>query len=235
MRMSPASHGHRPTPAAIGEGPPHTVRRRTAVAGAAVSLVLAFILSIGITPGPAYAATTVSGCTIVSHPTATEFTSCPGADLSAVDLSGVNLSFADLAGANLVGANLSSARLNHADLSNVSLGSCSFLVPPIGDLTCQIATLSRANLSSVNLTAALPRYWSVALNDTRNISSGGATINSGVALTYRDDCFSMTTSVTQSGISIGDVTPGVTVLLTFVFKNLGELDLHALSVGGNSQ
>jgi LPS-assembly protein len=132
-------------------------------------------------------------------------------------------------------------RLDHSDLAmrrqeagfqvgpdNIHFGASYIRVGSIPGLV----QLQTGDQIGVSLTAALTRYWSVALNDTRNISSGGATINSGVALTYRDDCFSMTTSVTQSGISIGDVTPGVTVLLTFVFKNLGELDLHALSVGG---
>jgi LPS-assembly protein len=129
-------------------------------------------------------------------------------------------------------------RLDHSDLAmrrqeagfqagppNFNVGASYIRVGSIPGLT----QLQTGDQIGVSLSAVLTRYWSVALNDTRNISSGGATITSGVALTYRDDCFSMTTSVTQSGISIGDVTPGVTVLLTFVFKNLGELDQKALS------
>ncbi len=85
---------------------------------------------------------------------------------------------------------------------------------------------------SANLEAALNRYWSLKLNDTRSISSGGATIYSGVSLVYQDDCFAVKTTVQQSGIRIGNVTPGVDVLLTFVFKNLGEVDEQVLSAGG---
>src|SRR5665213_531265 len=91
-------------------------------------------------------------------------------------------------------------------------------------------TILSTDQVSVALNATLTRYWSIALHDTRSFSGGGTTINSGVALTYRDDCFAITSSIEQSGIRIGDVHPGVTMLLSFVFKNLGELDVHALSV-----
>ena len=53
-----------------------------------------------------------------------------------------------------------------------------------------------------------------------------------MSLVYQDDCFAVKTTVQQSGIRIGNVTPGVDVLLTFVFKNLGEVDEQVLSAGG---
>jgi LPS-assembly protein len=73
------------------------------------------------------------------------------------------------------------------------------------------------------VTAELTRYWSVAVNDLRSFGSGGATISSGFSATYRDDCIAVVGSVVQSGIQVGDVKPGVSVLLTVVFKNLGEV------------
>jgi LPS-assembly protein len=82
---------------------------------------------------------------------------------------------------------------------------------------------------SVAVNAALTQYWSVGVHDTRNISQGGNTIYSGIDLTYRDDCFAITTSVQQSGVRIGDVTPGISALVTFVFKNLGETGVKLLS------
>ncbi|HUK57998.1 MAG TPA: LPS assembly protein LptD [Stellaceae bacterium] len=83
-----------------------------------------------------------------------------------------------------------------------------------------------------SVTAQLTRYWALAFFDTRSIGGGGSTINSGVTATYHDDCFAVVTSVTQSGIRVGDVRPGVSVLLTLVFKNLGEIGQRVLSVGG---
>lgn len=102
-----------------------------------------------------------------------------------------------------------------------------------------------------NVTADLTRYWSVALTDTRNIGNGGtivststtanpnaltsvgATIDSGVALTYRDECAAVITSVTQSGISLGDVRPGYSIMVTIMFKNLGEFGEKAASFGSS--
>jgi LPS-assembly protein len=82
------------------------------------------------------------------------------------------------------------------------------------------------------ITAALTRYWSVAVNDTRSIGNGGATIYSGVSATYQDDCFAVVTSLTQSGVQVGAVRPGVSVLLTLVFKNLGAIGERLLSESG---
>ena len=45
---------------------------------------------------------------------------------------------------------------------------------------------------------------------------------------------SFITSVTQSGIRSGDVTPGVSVLFSVVFKNLGEFGGTVASIAGNS-
>jgi len=76
---------------------------------------------------------------------------------------------------------------------------------------------------SIAVSAALTRYWFLGVHDTRNISQGGNTIYSGIDLTYRDDCLAITTSLQQSGVQVGDVHPGVSLLVTFVFKNLGEV------------
>jgi hypothetical protein len=40
-------------------------------------------------------------------------------------------------------------------------------------------------------------------------------------------------TVTQSGIRNGDVTPGVSVLFSIVFKNLGEIGGSLLSTSAN--
>jgi hypothetical protein len=39
-------------------------------------------------------------------------------------------------------------------------------------------------------------------------------------------------SITQSGIRSGDVTPGVSVLFSVVFKNLGEIGGTVASISG---
>jgi LPS-assembly protein len=133
-------------------------------------------------------------------------------------------------------------RLDHEDLamrrqeaglnagpSNLRLGVSFISATSIPGVTA----LQTGNQIGLNLSAALTRYWSLRLNDTRSLSIGGATVNSGATLTYQDDCFAIETSVQQSGIQVGDVTPGVSVMVTFVFKNLGQFDVHALTLGGS--
>lgn len=115
-----------------------------------------------------------------------------------------------------------------------------------------VANLDTAgNQIVTNVTADLTRYWSIALTDTRNIGNGGtivststtanpnaltsvgATIDSGVAVTYRDECVALITSLTQSGISLGDVRPGYSIMVTVMFKNLGTFGEKAASFGSS--
>ncbi len=97
------------------------------------------------------------------------------------------------------------------------------------NVTTIATTPASSQQVSASLSAVLTRYWSLALTDTRSIGGGGSTINSGITATYHDDCFAVVTSLTQSGIEVGDVRPGVSVLLTLVFKNLGEVGERVLS------
>jgi LPS-assembly protein len=95
---------------------------------------------------------------------------------------------------------------------------------PMADYPLQV---SRTELGAT-LTVGINEYWSADLQEVRDISNG-VNILSGVGVTYRDECLAWTASVGQSGIQIGDVKPGVSVLFTFVFKNLGEFGLHVAS------
>ena len=69
--------------------------------GGAIGVAGLFIGTVAAIPGstPAFADTVVDGCTIVSSPTPTDFTDCPGADLSSANLSGDDLQYANLSGA----------------------------------------------------------------------------------------------------------------------------------------
>lgn len=100
----------------------------------------------------------------------------------------------------------------------------------------------RKQLSAV-LQAGLTRYWSVQLLGTRDFAPVAGTtvgqiigtqesLNSGIALTYRDECVTFISSVTQSGVRVGDVVPGTSVLFSIVFKNLGDVGTKVASFGG---
>ncbi len=135
-------------------------------------------------------------------------------------------------------------RLGHSDLAmrrqeagfstgipNLQFGASLISVSSIPGLT----SLETGTQVSANINAALTRYWSLKLYDTRNLSNGGATIYSGAELTYQDECFAIKTTIQQSGVDVGAVKPGVNVLVTLVFKNLGEVREEVLSAGGSGQ
>jgi LPS-assembly protein len=95
---------------------------------------------------------------------------------------------------------------------------------PLADYPEQV---SRTELGAT-LTVGINQYWSADLQEVRDFTNN-VNILSGIGVTYRDECLAWTASVGQSGIQIGDVKPGVSILFTFVFKNLGEFGLHVAS------
>jgi len=97
-----------------------------------------------------------------------------------------------------------------------------------------------------NVTAKLTRYWSLQGSQTVNLtnsttfvngvatpSSAGASLYASLSAIYQDECMAFIGSVTQSGIRNGDVTPGVSVLFSVVFKNLGEIGGTVAELGAN--
>ena len=138
-----------------------------------VALLIVTLTMIGSGVATASAAGPIGNCTIVTHPTAARFTNCPGSNLSGADLSGIDLSFADFSGADLSGANLSSSTMKHSNLSGATLTTCSFLMPPAGDFTCQIADLTGAELRFANLTGARLPGVNLSADDLSHAGSLG--------------------------------------------------------------
>jgi hypothetical protein len=142
------------------------IGRLVRIAGTVLAVALGLVTPVLATSAavPASADTVVDGCTIVSNPTATNFTNCPGADLAGSDLSGVDLSFADLAGAQFVDCNfftltcdvadLSGANLTDANLANASFFDFTTQPPPSHGIASGAANLDGAVLSGANLSGA---------------------------------------------------------------------------------
>jgi LPS-assembly protein len=84
-------------------------------------------------------------------------------------------------------------------------------------------TIQPASQISLALNFALTDTWSGQITQTQNLNQGATSLNSGLRLTYRDDCLSVTGSIQRTAISIGDVKPGVSFVLTFVFRDLGDV------------
>ncbi len=96
---------------------------------------------------------------------------------------------------------------------------------------------------SLSATLHLTQYWSLVgletlnLTNSSNIVNGVATpqanstsLNASLSALYQDECMGFIATFSQSGIRNGDVTPGYGVLLSVVFKNIGEIGGTVLSV-----
>jgi uncharacterized protein YjbI with pentapeptide repeats len=133
------------------------------VTGTVLVIAVALVTPVLVTSTPTSADTVVNGCTIVANPTATNFTNCPGADLSGANLSGVDLSFANFAGANFVGCQFSTfscdpADLNGANLTDANLSGGRFysaLGGPFGPVKTGSAEMAGATLSGADLSGAV--------------------------------------------------------------------------------
>src|SRR5216683_164471 len=114
-------------------------------------------------------------------------------------------------------------------------------------VTGQNVLFGKRQQLSVTATTKLTRYWSLTGTETINLTNSTNVINgistpqssstsiyATLAAVYQDECMAFISSVTQSGIRSGDVTPGVSVMFSVVFKNLGEIGGTLLSVAGNS-
>jgi uncharacterized protein YjbI with pentapeptide repeats len=142
-----------------------TSLRALVCCGLAIALVGLGLCSAVLGSNPAAADTIVGGCTIVSNPTPSHFTSCPGTDLSHADLSGADLSYANFSGDTFAtcpngesgqcfGVNLSDTDLHDANLSNVVFEVTYFLGGPLPHTNGADANLSDADLADVNASGA---------------------------------------------------------------------------------
>jgi LPS-assembly protein len=97
------------------------------------------------------------------------------------------------------------------------------------------------------VTAKLTRYWSLQGSETLNLinttnlvngvvtpEASNTSLYATVAAVYQDECMAFVGEVTQSGIANGAVTPGVSVLFSIVFKNLGEVGGTVASFSGSA-
>jgi len=83
-----------------------------------------------------------------------------------------------------------------------------------------------ASQVSTSLTYLLTPNWSGQVSHTQNLNNGSTSLNSALQLTYRDDCMAVTGTVQRSGIAFGDLHAGTSFVLTFVFRNLGDVSVQ---------
>ncbi|WFR73540.1 pentapeptide repeat-containing protein [Prescottella defluvii] len=133
----------------------------------------------------AHADTVIAGCTIVSNPTPTNHTNCPGANFEQSDLTGMNLAYANLAGAQLSSAKLVSANLTGTDLSNAQLGNARLDWAKLPDANLRGAWLHltaafNADLTNADFTNAKVGYTRL---DNANLTGANFT-NANISGSY---------------------------------------------------
>jgi LPS-assembly protein len=136
--------------------------------------------------------------------------------------------------------------------SNLRLSATYLEVPPelpsevaISPVTGLSVLYGRQEQLTFTATAKLTRYWSLQGSETLNLTNTSNLINgvatpepkntslyATLAAIYQDECMAFVGQITQSGISNGAVTPGVSVLFSIVFKNLGEVGGTVASFSG---
>lgn len=88
-----------------------------------------------------------------------------------------------------------------------------------------IPSVLPASQISGTLYVQLTPNWSAQATQTQNLNNGAASIASRLGLTYRDDCLAVTGTIERSGITFGDLRSGTSFVLTFVFRNLGDVSV----------
>jgi LPS-assembly protein len=136
--------------------------------------------------------------------------------------------------------------------TNLRLGVNYLLEPPqqrndvvTNPLTGQSILYGKRQQLSVTATARITRYWWLTASETVNLTnstnlingiatpqSSNTSLNANLSAIYQDECMAFIGSVSQSGIRNGDVTPGISVMFSVVFKNLGEIGGTVLSLAG---
>ena len=131
-------------------------RRLLQLTGTVLLIGVALVTpAVVVTSTPASGDTVVNGCTIVSNPTSTNFTNCPGVDLAGANLSGIDLSYANLAGAKFIDCSVPNTNpCPEADVRLSNLSGADLSIANLSSAALEGTNLSSANLSSANLTGA---------------------------------------------------------------------------------
>ena len=88
-----------------------------------------------------------------------------------------------------------------------------------------LPTVLPASQVSLGVNFALTDNWSGQFTKTQDLNQGATSLNTALRITYRDDCLAVTGTFQRSGISVGDVRSGTSFVLTFVFRDLGDVSV----------
>ena len=109
-------------------------------------------------------------------------------------------------------------------------GTCAALNPAAtaGMWSPVVITVPTGQALTINLTNS-----TTLVNNVPTPQASSSSLYGSLSAIYQDECMAFIGSVTQSGVRNGDVTPGVSVLFSVVFKNLGEVGGTIATTSGN--
>lgn len=91
------------------------------------------------------------------------------------------------------------------------------------------------NISSQQMTARIDsqmtEFWSSNIYTVRELGHKGGRLAHGGGVTYKDECFEFTTTLTKKYYIDRDVKPGFEILFRLVFKNLGDFQFTGQQIG----
>ena len=73
--------------------------------------------------------------------------------------------------------------------------------------------------------------WTLEAEFARELGTQGGALSHGGRLTYADDCFQFSTSITRTFYEDRDYKPGLTVMFRFTLKNLGQVEVNGNHLG----
>jgi LPS-assembly protein len=110
----------------------------------------------------------------------------------------------------------------------------------------QTILYGRREQLNMNATLKLSQYWSLVGLETLNLTnstnlvngvatpqSDSASLQASLSALYQDECMGFITTVSQSGIRNGDVRPGYAILVSILFKNIGEIGGSVFQASGS--
>jgi LPS-assembly protein len=74
----------------------------------------------------------------------------------------------------------------------------------------------------LTLSSKFTENWSAIIGSTRELGKGGGMLSQEAGIQYEDECFTVNTTVQKTFYKDRDLVPGITVMLRFIFKNLGD-------------
>ncbi|HML09310.1 MAG TPA: LPS assembly protein LptD [Stellaceae bacterium] len=110
----------------------------------------------------------------------------------------------------------------------------------------QTILYGRREQLNMNATLKLSQYWSLVGLETLNLTnstnlvngvatpqSSSASLQASLSALYQDECMGFITTLSQSGIRNGDVRPGYSILVSILFKNIGEIGGNVFQASGS--